>query len=271
MICKINQLLQKKIPFVVVHIYQSSHENIPIGMCFVISQQEVFGMLKEKVWEKKIIQMARDILQKNRSTEVQMTLDQETVNAFFEVSPKRDELVILGAGHIALPLCKLAKIMNFDVTVIDDRGDYANEQRFPQADRVIAGEFLEVLSELAYDHGKYMVLVTRGHTFDSECLEFLLPKQLAYIGMIGSLRRLKGVFQLMEKKGYSQEQLDSIHAPIGLPIGGDSPEEIALAIISEIVSVRNRGKSWALDLKSEFCHIKKHVVEKKKIFWDDKE
>jgi xanthine dehydrogenase accessory factor len=130
------------------------------------------------------------------------------------------------------------------VTVLDDRPQYANRQRFPTADRVIAGPFAEELPRLrhgrqTFDGNTYLVLVTRGHQYDVACLLEVLDDPVAYIGMIGSQRRIRAVYELLEREqGIPPHKFDRIHAPIGLAIGAQTPAEIAVCIMAEIISVQ---------------------------------
>ena len=152
----------------------------------------------------------------------------------------------MGAGHIAAPLAHYGKTLGFEVVVVDDRDKYANRERFPDADRVIAADFGATLSDFPLTAATYVVIITRAHTYDEESLRLILHKPSAYIGMIGSRRRVQTVLRTLGAEGYDEERLREIHAPIGLDIGSESPEEIALAIIAEVVAVRRGGTGTPL-------------------------
>lgn len=169
--------------------------------------------------------------------------DAAVVVEVFEPPPR---LVIAGAGHIARPLSKIGALCGFSVTVIDDRPEYAQASRFPEADEVIASGFAEALASLRIDKGTYVVVVTRAHRHDAECLRALRGTEPAYIGMIGSRRRVGAVLSRMAEEGFAQEWLDRIYAPIGLAIGAETPEEIALSIVAELVKVRRGGRAESL-------------------------
>jgi xanthine dehydrogenase accessory factor len=169
-----------------------------------------------------------------------------SLELFLEVVKPSPTLLIAGAGHIALPLAQMGALLDFRVVVIDDRPTFANPERFPQADQVIAGGFEKTLQELPIDKETYIVIITRGHAHDMECLRQLLGSPAAYIGMIGSRRRVKGVFKLLKEEGYSEESIARVHAPIGLDIGAKTPAEIALAIMGEIIRVRRGGSGRSL-------------------------
>jgi xanthine dehydrogenase accessory factor len=156
-------------------------------------------------------------------------------------------LLIVGAGHVALPLAQLGKLIDFDVIVLDDRPRYANPERFPMADQVLARPFRETLREWPIDNDTYIVLVTRGHTHDVDALLEVIDSPARYIGMIGSKRRIKGVFALLEKEqGLDPAKFDRVYAPIGLDIGAENPAEIAVSIIAEIVNVYRGGRAMPL-------------------------
>jgi len=152
-------------------------------------------------------------------------------------------LVIVGAGHIAEPLESLARMAGFDTAVVDDRRMFANRERFPAATDVIAGPILEVLRQMPLTSAHYVVLVTRGHTLDMDALKVLLERDMpvAYVGMIGSTRRVRAVYELLEKQGYKRERFARVHSPIGLNIGAESPAEIAVSVMAEIIAVRRNA------------------------------
>ena len=169
---------------------------------------------------------------------------------FVDVPRQPPSLVIVGAGHIAQPLAEMGRLCDFHVTVLDDRARFANRERFPQADQVIVGPMAETLRKLPLDLDTYVVLITRGHQHDVECLLELMDTELAYLGMIGSRRRVRGVFKLLEEeRGIPREKLQRVYAPIGLDIGAETPAEIALAIMAEVIKVYRGGKVPSLSGK----------------------
>jgi len=162
---------------------------------------------------------------------------------FVEPLRKPPHLVIAGAGHIAVPLAQIGHTCGFRVTVLDDRIKFANAQRFPTANAVIASDMAETLRAMDLNLDCYVILVTRGHQHDVECLVEVVDKPLAYIGMIGSRRRVRGVFDMLQtEKGIVAEALESVHSPIGLDIGAKTPAEIAVAIMAEVINVYRGGR-----------------------------
>lgn len=155
------------------------------------------------------------------------------------VHPGRVHLV--GAGHVALAAAKMAAFVGFEVVVLDDRPEFANAKRYPEAREVrVVASFDDCIRDLGPDD--YVIIVTRGHLHDREVLAQALRTHAGYIGMIGSRRKRAAVYDSLRSEGFTDEQLDRVHCPIGLAIGADTPEEIALSIVAELVQVR-AGKS----------------------------
>lgn len=152
------------------------------------------------------------------------------------------KLVICGAGHVSIPIIKIGKMLGFHVTVLEDRPLFANHARSAGADIVICDNFESGLEQISGDKNTYYVLVTRGHRYDQECLRIICEKPYAYIGMIGSRKRVKTVIEQLEQEGTDPEVLKEVHSPIGLDIGAETPDEIGVAIIAEIIDVKNKQR-----------------------------
>ena len=164
-----------------------------------------------------------------------------TADVLLEPYAPPPEVVILGAGHIAQPLAKLAKMCDFRVTVIDDRGTFANQERFPEADRIVVDAFESAVQQLKVTSRTFLVLVTRAHSYDVYSLRHLINSEPAYIGMIGAQRRVWAVLKLLHDEGVTADQLARVRAPIGVDINAETPAEIAVSIMAEIVNVRREG------------------------------
>ena len=160
------------------------------------------------------------------------------VEIFIEPILTPPTLYIFGAGHISLPLTKMSKLLGFNITVIDNRPDFAKAERFPEAEAVLAGDFTESFGKLKLDKSSYIVIITHGHQHDELVLEWAVSTPAKYIGMIGSKTKVKTILDHLLAKGISQERLDSVHSPIGLEIGAETPEEIAVSTLAEIIKVR---------------------------------
>jgi xanthine dehydrogenase accessory factor len=168
--------------------------------------------------------------------------DAAAVGVFLEVVEPQPSLIVVGAGHIAVPLARMGKILSFEVIVLDDREKFANRERFPDSDQVFAADFGPTLAQLKITRATYIVIITRGHQYDEEALMEVADSPAAYIGMIGSRRRVQAVRQNLEAVGFDPTKLERVRAPIGLEIGAETPEEIAVSIMAEIISVRRGGR-----------------------------
>lgn len=150
-------------------------------------------------------------------------------------------LFIFGAGHVAHPTLTMASMVGFQTIVVDDRQEFANQERFPLADQIaVLPDFSNAFAGLSPAEDAYIVIITRGHAHDQTVLEQALATPAAYIGMIGSKNKIRGCFDRLRKRGLRAEDLDRVHAPIGLDIGSDTPEEIAVSIVAELIKVRAR-------------------------------
>ena len=160
----------------------------------------------------------------------------------------RPTLVIAGGGHIALPLARLGSTLGFSVVVIDDREEYANNERFPEAQTVICQDFDTALSKVRITPHTYIVIVTRGHKHDELVLKNVISSEAAYIGMIGSRTKVRTIFENLRRRGIAEHAIKQVHAPIGLDIGAETPEEIAVSIMAEIIKLRRGGTGESLGL-----------------------
>jgi len=163
------------------------------------------------------------------------------ITVFIEPWLSEPELIIVGAGHISQYLAHLAKLLSFRVVVIDDREDFANPERFPETDNLIVDDIEQALSQYKLSPHHYIVIVTRGHQFDESALEQVISSDAAYIGMIGSRKKIKTIYDNLQEKGISTEQLEKVYAPIGLKLGGNSPAEVALSIAAQLVQIRHQS------------------------------
>ena len=161
----------------------------------------------------------------------------ETIRVYVETHHPHPDLVIVGAGHIAQPLCSMGMLMGFRVIVVDDRPDFATRERFPEADRIVRVDFRDPFADIPIHSTSHVVLVTRGHKYDFECLRHLLETDVEapYIGMIGSRRRVRAAFSQLKGEGMPRERLSRVRGPVGLDIGAETPVEIAVAVLAEIV------------------------------------
>lgn len=169
------------------------------------------------------------------------------MSVFIEVFKPKEKIIIFGAGHIGQALYKLASVLDFEITIIDQRKEFAKKEFFPDAKKIIAKSPLFAIKDLKIDQNTYIVIVTHGHEHDYAILKNIIKTNAGYIGMIGSKSKVKSVFDKLKLDGIKQNLIKKVYAPIGLRIGGDSPEEIALSILAQIVLVVNKRKAGKND------------------------
>ena len=167
--------------------------------------------------------------------------DDSSAPVFRERIGKTPRLIICGGGHVSMPVIRMGKMLGFTVTVLEDRPKFSDNARAAGADTVICEPFEDALAGIRGDSDSWFVIVTRGHRYDTICLESILKKTCAYVGMMGSRRRVAIVKDQLAAKGISRELLDGVHTPIGLKIGAETPEEIAVSIMAEIIQVKHSG------------------------------
>lgn len=214
-------------------------------------ERDPLGSLALSELEPRILVDAREVLRGRTHRMLEYLTPAGPIEVFVEVQQRPPELIIVGAGHIAVPLARLGRLCDFTVTVLDDRPQFANRRRFPDADEVLATPLRETMvawaQEGRFGLDTYVVLVTRGHQYDIDCLLEILDEPLAYIGMIGSKRRVRTVFDLLSTElGIAPERFHRVYAPIGLDIGARTPAEIAVCIIAEIINVLRGGPARSL-------------------------
>lgn len=163
-------------------------------------------------------------------------------SCFVEPWPALPQLILAGGGHVALSTAQVAVSAGFGIIVLDDRPEFADSRRFPQAELVrVAPDFVDCFAGLALNERSYIIIVTRGHVHDGVVLEQALATRAGYIGMIGSRRKRDAIYESLRGKGVGEQQLARVHCPIGLPIGAETPEEIAVSIVAECIAHRRKG------------------------------
>jgi xanthine dehydrogenase accessory factor len=167
-------------------------------------------------------------------------------DVFVESLAVQPTVVLFGAGHVSCHIARFARATHFRVVVCDERAEYANPERFPDADEVMVEDFREVFDRVRIDNHSYVVIVTRGHKCDQIVLEQAVRTEARYIGMIGSRRKTLTLLQKLRDQGVPQERLARVYSPIGLSIGAVTAEEIALSIVCELIKVRRLGDEPAV-------------------------
>jgi xanthine dehydrogenase accessory factor len=208
-----------------------------------VSGEKIGDILNRNQIEKRISRERETLLKGNKPTLIVIDSEEENsswkrMEVLLEPIFSEPTVYIFGAGHVSQQLAPLAKRVSFKVVVIDDREMFANRERFPDADEVIVSEFEKCFDHLNIDDSSYLVIVTRGHLYDGFVLEQAVKTNTRYIGMIGSKKKIHTLYQNLMKKGISKETLDRVYAPIGLDINSETPEEIAVSIVAQLIKVR---------------------------------
>jgi xanthine dehydrogenase accessory factor len=207
------------------------------------------GCVEADVW-----QAAREVMESEKPQTLKFDLNQDpkydtglvcggTLEIFIEPVLPPALLYIFGAGHVAINLCRIASGAGFELIVTDDRSSYATKERFPAARAVHALDFDEAMKKLEPNESSYIVIVTRGHRDDMHLLRWAVQTRARYVGMIGSKRKVIGIFKTLEAEGVPAHLFERVHAPIGIDIGAVTPEEIAVSITAELIAFRRRSDS----------------------------
>lgn len=221
------------------------------SMMAVFSDGSILGTVGGGALEYEFIQEALKAIKENKSCEKSFELTEKGslhmkcggfVRAYIKVFAKREKLLIMGGGHLGAELYTLGKFLNKYVVIFDDREEFANRKRFPEADEIIFGTMKETVKNYSIDENSYIIIVTRGHENDKECLKAILDKKVSpkYIGMVGSRGKVLSTYKELLDEGYSKKELKKIYSPIGLDISSSEPKEIALGIMAEIIAVKNQ-------------------------------
>jgi len=194
-------------------------------------------------FEENILSEGEAVLREKKAKVMIFSHEDKRVEILLEPVFSEPTVYIFGGGHVSEQLVALLKKVHFKVAVIDDREMFANRERFPEADQVIVSEFEKCFDLLNIDNSSYIVIVTRGHLYDGFVLEQAVKSEARYIGMIGSKKKIQTLYQSLMEKGISKEILGRVHAPIGIDINSETPEEIAISIVAELIKVRGERPS----------------------------
>ena len=227
------------------------------------------GCVEAEVWN-----AAREVMESERPRSLRFSLGQDAaydnglicggqLNVFVEPVIPQPRVLIFGAGHVSKSISKIATIAGFSTVIVDNREQFANAERFPEADAIHAAEYEEVFPTLNVGSSSYIVIVTRGHRDDMRVLRWAVTTEARYIAMIGSRRKTIAVVKELEKEGLPRSAFERIYAPMGLEIGAITPEEIAVAVVAEMVAVRRApAGEWKSVAKSIFEHESQRALLK---------
>ncbi|MBM3227211.1 MAG: hypothetical protein FJZ47_25880, partial [Candidatus Tectomicrobia bacterium] len=241
----------------------TEHPAYPEGQrkFLVCDDGRTVGGLGDAVLEAFVQRLGHTIMQGEKfAVETYQTADGAELKIFLEPILPTPTVYVFGGGHVSFFLVRAAKLSGFKVKVIDDRPAFANSERFPEADAALVLEFDQVREAFDFGQDDYVVLVTRGHQHDQQILEQIYDCQARYIGMIGSKSKIAKMWKRLEAQGIDQPYLDRIHAPIGLNIGADSPEEICISIMAEIIRERRLGKVQSTQRKRSHASRREAVA-----------
>ncbi len=225
----------------------ASPRNVGAKM-LVFADGSIVGSVGGGEMELRIMTTAKEVLTDGQPRYIDMTLSNDKrgdpmicggeMEIFVEPLITTPNLVVVGAGHIGAAVAQLGKFLGFHVVVLDDRPEFVTLENMPHADERIAGDVVSKIRELDINPRTYVVLVTRAHTLDAALLGAIVEKPAAYIGMLGSRRRVITVIDNLKKQGVSEAALTRVHAPIGMEIHAETPQEIAVSILAEIIAAR---------------------------------
>ena len=219
------------------------------------------GCVEAEVWN-----AAREVLETGKPRHLAFSLGQDAaydnglicggqLNIFVEPVIPQPRAFIFGGGHVSKSISKVATLAGFSTIVIDDREAFANPERFPEAEATYAEEYEAAFPKLPVNSTSYLIIVTRGHRDDMRVLRWAVSTPAKYISMIGSKRKTIGVIKELEKEGIPRAAFEKIFAPMGLDIGAESPEEIAISVVAEMIAVRRAPETeWRSLSKSIFAH-----------------
>ena len=219
------------------------------------------GCVEAEVWN-----AAREVIETEKPRHLTFSLGQDAaydnglicggqLNIFVEPVVPQPRAVIFGGGHVSKSISKIANLAGFSTIIVDDREAFANRERFPEAEETYAEEYEAVFPKLPVTSSSYLIIVTRGHRDDMRVLRWAVTTPARYIAMIGSKRKTISVVHELEKEGIPRKQFEKVFAPMGLEIGAETPEEIAISVVAEMIAVRRApGTDWRALSKSIFAH-----------------
>jgi xanthine dehydrogenase accessory factor len=216
----------------------------------VTGEGKVIGTIGGAIAELQLIDQATEAIKDGKPRTIKMPLPvcAGVITCFINVFKAPGSLILVGAGHVAQPMSKLAKMLGFQVTVIDERGEYATKERFPEADKIIVDDWEKALKEVTIDSNTYIVILTYAGEHDELALRTVVSSKAAYVGMISSRSKAKGILSRLKREGVPDDLLRRVVTPIGLDIGAETPAEIAISTMAEIVMRRKRRTGKPLSI-----------------------
>lgn len=251
---KLNEFIEKNMPVAMITIISidgSTPRGVGSTMLIDINGNLLEGTIGGGILEEKAKEDGIKYIKENKSGIIEYNLASSkkgknnlpmtcggNVSIFVKVYYSQENLIIAGAGHVAEKISKIANIMGYSITILDDRKERLTSKFFPNVDNLILGNIVENIEKINIDSNSLIIIVTHGHKYDQDVLEAVLRSDAKYIGMIGSSNKIRTNFKNLMEKGFTKEELSKVYTPIGIDIGGETPEEVALSIMAEIQAVK---------------------------------
>ena len=224
-----------------------SKSNVAVGAKMLVRENgDTQGGLGDEILEAMTVEKARDLMAMGKND--YLYLD-SGIECYIEAYTTPPTLVLIGGGHVSKAIAPIAKSVGFRIFVFDDREQFANPERFPEADITLVGDYRDGFDKLPVNANSFVVVASRGHQFDDAAVSGALKTPASYVGLLGSKRKTILIFEELLRNGFDADQLRRINAPIGLDIGGRTPEEIALSVMSEIIAFRLGGNGGSMKLQ----------------------
>ena len=221
--------------------------DVVVGAKMLVRENgETQGDLGDPVLEAMTVAKARDLMAMGKNDYLRFD---DGVECYIEAYTTPPTLVLVGGGHVSKAIAPIAKSVGFRIFVFDDREQFANPERFPEADITMVGDYRDGFDKMPLNANSFVVVASRGHQFDDAAVSGALRTPASYVGLLGSKRKTILIFEELIRNGYDPDELRRINAPIGLDIGGRTPEEIALSVMSEIVAFRLGGNGGSMKLQ----------------------
>ena len=252
---QLRQLQDKNIPTAMVTVIETkgSTPRDTGAKMLVCANGKVYGTVGGSSVEAMVIDEARECLKMNKAKKVWHDLDDREkedtgmicggkMEFFIEPVNASSHLYIFGGGHVALPLARFASMIGFSYAIVEDRPEFATAERFPDAKELIITNPDQIEQKVKFSEGDYVAIVTRSHELDYQALKKVLKQSVKYIGLIASKVKKKQVFEQLKNEGFQDQIINQIHSPIGLDIAAQTPEEIAISIVAELIQVKNKSE-----------------------------
>lgn len=218
------------------------------GRCAVRADGVRLGSLGDTARDSAAVEAAQAQLPHGTARIVRDSTDPDRHDLLIEAIASRPRIVVAGGGHVALAIARQASALDFDVTIVEDRPEFASAERFPDA-TVLQGDVPATLGSIPYSWNSFIVIATRGHKLDADCVLQAVKTNARYIGLLGSRRKTVLIEQMLREEGVADDRIAAIRAPVGLDLGGRTPAEIALSVMAEITQIRYHGTAKPLSAR----------------------